>query len=96
MDVVRIKPTENSFIAFTKSLIPSNDKVPYINYSYVSKLLKQYHLPDGINEYIIDLPFNQSIPEIIYFCMLSYDSYNTTDYKSNGLYLEHFFFLKFI
>ena len=72
-----------------KSLMPMNDKIPTIDYLFTSKLLKQYHLPNNINEYIIDMPYNQTIPEKIVFCFLKYDAFNTSNMKENGLYLSH-------
>ena len=89
LDVTRVKPTENSYTALMKSLMPNNNNTPYINYLYTSKLLKQYHLTSGINEYIVETPYHQSLPEKLYFCFLKYDSFNTTSYDQNGLFLEH-------
>ena len=71
LDVTRVVPKENAYTGLMKSLIPTNDKIPTIDYLYTSKLLKQYHLPNNINEYIVDLPYNQTIPEKIFFVFLN-------------------------
>ena len=89
LDVTRIIPKENAYNGLMKSLMPMNDKIPTIDYLFTSKLLKQYHLPNNINEYIIDMPYNQTIPEKIVFCFLKYDAFNTSNMKENGLYLSH-------
>ena len=89
LDITRIVPKENAYAGLMKSLTPTNNKIPSIDYLYTSKLLKQYHLQDNINEFIIDLPYNQTIPEKILFCFLKYDAFNTSSMTENGLYLSH-------
>ena len=89
LDIQKFKPTENSYNALMKSLLPTNNNIPTINYLYTSKLIRQYHLSNNISEFLIDLPFNNTIPERIFLAFLNYDTFNTNDFKTNGLYLTH-------
>ena len=89
LDITRVVPKENAYAGLMKSLIPTNNTIPSIDYLYISKLLKQYHLPNNINEFIVDLPYNQTIPEKIFFCFLKYETFNTSSMKENGLFLSH-------
>ena len=89
LDIQKLKPTENSYNALMKSLLPTNNTTPVINYLYTSKLIRTYHMSDSISEFSIETPFNASIPERIYLTFLKYDSFNTEDFKTNSLYLSH-------
>ena len=89
LDITRVVPKENAYTGLMKSLIPTNNKLPSIDYLFTSKLVKQYHLQNTINEFIIDLPYNQTIPEKIFFCFIKYDAFNTSNMSENGLYLSH-------
>ena len=89
LDIQKYTPTENSYNALTKSLLPTNNITPTIDYLYTSKRIRQYHLSSNISEFLIDLPFNNSVPERIFLTFLKYDAFNTKDFKTNGLYLSH-------
>lgn len=89
LNVKRIKPSENAYLAMLKTLEPTSDTLPTLDYVFTSKIPKTYHLPNGVTEFNIDLPYNQNIPEKIFICFQSYDTFNTRDYKYNGLYLDH-------
>ena len=47
--VKKIKPSENSYNAFIKTLTPTNNVTPFLNYIFTSKLTRQIHLPNGQN-----------------------------------------------
>ena len=89
LHVKRIKPSQNSYNALQKSLLPQNNNTPSIDYPFVSQLSKQYHIPQGLDQYIIDLPFSNRIPEKIFLAFQTHKAFNTRDYKTNGLYLSH-------
>ena len=89
LNVRRVKPSENAYLAMVKTLEPTSNILPTLNYVFTSKIPKTYHLPNGVSEFNIDLPYNQNIPEKLFICFQTYDSFNTRDYKYNGLYLDH-------
>ena len=87
--VRKIKPSDNAYKAFQKTIEPKNGIFPTLDYVFTSKSSRQFHIPDGINEYIIDLPYANLIPEKIFIVFQKYDNFNTRDWKKNGLYLEY-------
>ena len=89
LDVLKYRPTENALNALNKTLLPNNDFVPTIDYMFISKITKNYHLQNGINSYLCDTPFNNVIPERIFLTFLNYDAFNTRDYSINGQYYQH-------
>ena len=89
LNIKRIKPTINALNAFNSTLLRNSNVIQNINYPFTSHLTKQYHIPSGVNNYIIDLPFSNKIPEKIYIIFQKYSTYNTRDYKTNGLYLDN-------
>ena len=90
LHVKRVKPSNNSYSALNKSLIPKNvGDNPTLNYPFTSQLSKTYFLSQGIDQYIIDLPFGSRIPDKLYFIFQTHSAFNTRDYKTNGLYLSH-------
>ena len=89
LEVMKIKPTENSYIAFEKSLMPLGNSIPTLDYIYMSNATKQYLIPAGSAHFSIDMPFNEKIPEKIFFCFQKYNTFLTRDFKINGLYLSH-------
>ena len=89
LNIKRIKPTINALNAFNSTLLRNSNIIQNINYPFTSHLTKQYHIPSGVNNYIIDLPFSNKIPEKIYIIFQKYSTYNTRDYKTNGLYLDN-------
>ena len=72
-----------------KTLEPSSDVLPTLDCVFTSKIPKTYHVPNGVSEYNINLPYNQNIPEKLFICFQSYDTFDTRDFKYNGLYLDH-------
>ena len=89
LSVKKIKPSENAYTALQKTLEPKGGIIPTLDYIYTSKVSRQFHIPSGVNEHIIDLPYNNNIPEKIFIAFQAYDNFNTRDWKENGLYLEH-------
>ena len=71
LHVKKIKPSENSSNAFLKTLTPTNNVTPFLNYIFTSKLTRQFHLPNGQNgKYIteINLYFHYFLNMIIFKC----------------------------
>ena len=71
LHVKKIKPSENSYNAFLKTLTPTNNVTPFLNYIFTSKLTRQFHLPNGQNgKYIteINLYFHYFLNIIIFKC----------------------------
>ena len=63
LHVKRVKPSNNSYSALNKSLIPKNvGDNPTLNYPFTSQLSKTYFMTQGIDQYVIDLPFGSRIP----------------------------------
>ena len=89
LDIHKYKPTENSYNALMKSLLPANNVIPMINYLYTSKLVRTYHMSNNISDFSIEMPFNSTVPERIFLTFLDYDVFNTKDFKTNALYLSH-------
>ena len=89
LHVKKIKPTENSYNAFIKTLTPSNNITPLLNYIFTSKLSRQLHLPNGQNDITLEMPFGSTIPEKIWILFQKYDNFNTKSFKENLLFLEH-------
>ena len=89
LDIQKLKPSDNSYNALMKSLLPANNITPFVNYLYTSKLIRTYHMSNNISEFSIETPFSSTIPERIYLTFLKYESFNTKDFKTNGLYLSH-------
>ena len=89
LNVLRVKPTENAYSAMLKSLNGTGNYLPTLDYVFMSKVPKTYHIPNGVTEFNVDLPYSQTIPEKVFICFQTYDNFNTRDYKFNGLYLNH-------
>ena len=90
LHVKRVKPSNNSYSALNKSLIPKNiGDNPTLNYPFTSQLSKTYYMTQGITQYIVDLPFGSRIPDKLFFVFQTHKAFNTRDYKTNGLYLSH-------
>ena len=89
LHVKKIKPSENSYNAFIKTLTPSNNITPFLNYIFTSKLSRQIHLPNGQNDITLEMPFGSTIPEKIWILFQKYDNFNTKSFKENLLFLEN-------
>ena len=87
--VKKIKPSVNAYNAFQKTIEPRNGISPTLDYIFTSKTSRQFHIPHGVNEHMIDLPYANTIPEKIFIVFQQYDNFNTRSWDRNGLYLDH-------
>ena len=89
LHVTRYKPSKNAYAALESSLAPKNNFLPTIDYPFMSQISKQYYLPEGIDSFNIELPFDDRVPEKVYLAMQTTDAFNTREHEINGLYLTH-------
>ena len=87
--VRKIKPSDNAYMAFQKTIEPRNNTSLSLDYIFTSKTSRQFHIPSNVSEHIIDMPYANLIPEKIFMVFQDYDNFNTRDYKENGLFFYH-------